>query len=87
VTVWVLLYEHRHGRDISVHWTEEDAVGTAAAIIGDWLDEIDDEDALKRIEASLDKGKYTEAIKAWRAYQLGSMDPEFLEWSSHRVGD
>lgn len=41
-TLFVLCIEHRHGNDISVHTSEEEARDDLAGFVGDWWYEIDE---------------------------------------------
>lgn len=70
VTVWTTVWEHRHGTDVFVHRTEESAYKHAAEdCIGEWLADVSDSKAVKKIESALKEKRWRDAVWIWGAYQ------------------
>lgn len=68
-TVHVLTYAHRHGADVSVYTTEEEALHAAIDIILDWLDDVTDAATQQRILKKILSGDYRETLKIWSEWQ------------------
>lgn len=65
--VWMVIYNHKHGQDISAYRTEKMASEAAAFIILEYLeDEIDDEELQQEIRESIEDGVIADAITAYQ---------------------
>ncbi len=65
-TVWVLVHEHRHGTELSVHRTRKGALAAAMRPILDSLDDVDP--ALRRrLEDLIARGEYEVALIHWQS--------------------
>lgn len=63
--VWVLTYDHKHGTDILVYKTEEDAEKGAAQIMAEYLTDIGTPEECLEFLKYLEDKKYSEARAAW----------------------
>jgi hypothetical protein len=61
MTVYVLIYDHDHGTDVSVHATDAMAQEARGEIVARWCDDLADETITKKIRAALDKGHWATA--------------------------
>lgn len=66
MNVWVLIYEHRHGSDITVYATEQLAQGGAKELIEQYLDqEVQRQDARAAIRAALKANLLSDATELY----------------------
>lgn len=75
-SVWVLVFDHKHGSDISVHASERSALTAMRAIVVEYSEEEDDEEVLALLAA----GKVREACNAY-----SNTRSEYFNIESHRV--
>ena len=59
--VYVLVYDHAHGTDVSVYATEELAQLARADIVAAWCDDLADKGVTKKIRAALKRGHWASA--------------------------
>lgn len=65
--VWVVVYHHRHGRDVWVCATEAKARQTVLDTMGEWLADIDDDGGIRREIASCIKARdFASAKLNWK---------------------
>jgi hypothetical protein len=60
VIVYVLIYDHEHGTDVSVYATDAMAQEARGEIVSRWCDDLDDA-ITKKIRAALDEGHWATA--------------------------
>lgn len=82
--VWVLLYNHKHGTDFSVHKSEEGAIRMAAAIVEDFLGEREEEDQ-EKIRRLLKKKDWRAVIAAYVDTFENSYEPEWFNWEERAI--
>lgn len=63
--VYVVLYGHKHGEDVWVTSTEKKAHASIGAMVLQYIDDLEDEEAKKRIKRLIAKGEYLKASNIW----------------------
>lgn len=61
-TVWMVVYEHRHGTDVELYETEQSAWSAAAALVAEYADELPEEKDRQRVRALLSAEERGEAV-------------------------
>lgn len=80
MTVFILLYAHRHGSDVSVYASRALAEEARSELIDTAIDDWDEEEPLLvPIRAALATGQHEEAAKAYDALQATVSEPEQFE--------
>ena len=62
MNVYVLIYDHEHGTDVSVHATEELAIQARADLVRRWCDDVAGAATRKKIRTALRDGRLWEAF-------------------------
>lgn len=77
--VFVLVYTHKHGDDLSVYDTEEHAVMSACDIIEEYINDVEDETVKAAIKLAILECAWNKAFDIWCKYQRD------LEWASEDI--
>jgi len=67
--VAVMVYNHKHGEDIDVYESADQATKAACGIIKDYITEIEDKDARAKVERLLESEDWDKALEEWSDYQ------------------
>lgn len=63
-TFWTLIYNHRHGTEVSLYQTYDGARLSACTTIIHWAEEVEREKGREVLQLIAD-GKFSEAMKMW----------------------
>jgi hypothetical protein len=66
--VFVLLYTHRHGEDVSVFVSRAEAESAVLGIMREWIDELDDKKLVKECQRLLARCDYPAALRFWEEH-------------------
>lgn len=67
--VAVMVYNHKHGEDIDVYESADQATKAACGIIKDYILDIEDKDARAKVERFLEREDWDKALEEWSEYQ------------------
>lgn len=85
--VFILKYDHKHGMDLSVYLTEEEAELGAAHLMLEWISYLcdgEDRTVAGEILDHIEKGEYNEAMQLWPVL---AGETEFLNIEEAKVYD
>lgn len=76
-TVWVLVHEHKHGMDVSVHRSREGADAAAVRLIVAHIDKVEGLELRARLGDLIARGQRIDALQLWQS-EVGTPEGEVL---------
>jgi hypothetical protein len=83
MSVWLLVYTHKHGMDASVYTTREKALDSAIDIVREYMDELEPEDA-EAVTKLIKAGKLDSALQRYTD-ATSEFQPETFEIDERTV--